>query len=144
VRTFLENCFIAGCLAFVFWLVISAGVKFEVKVKGQEYGFTVGGKSSKEKAKWDTISYWNNCDKVYKLIVTEGVLQGQPIQTYLYAVYPMYGNGNIEQHKNYYYAELFDAQRLNSRVYDDMFTGSSSEVSYTVVGHYILTKNLDH
>lgn len=45
MRTIFETFFLAVSLAFTGWLIIVAGVKFEVKVKGQEYGFTVGGEN---------------------------------------------------------------------------------------------------
>lgn len=56
-----------------------------IKAK-HEYGFKIGGMDEDEKNFYNTMAYWNNSDKIYKLIVTDSMTAGQDIQTFLQAL----------------------------------------------------------
>lgn len=118
----------------------------------------IGCVSEQEKEKWNTISYWNNSDKVYRLIVTCDMIDSFPVlwkeeenlRYYLFSNYPQYADGNLEYHQvpgsdyGFYYVRLLYVQRMNSRKFNALFySDAPNDTSYTVVGHYILTKNLD-
>lgn len=48
-------------LIFTCWVIITAGVKFEMKIKGQEYGVSVGGATKDEKMKmFVDCLYWSH------------------------------------------------------------------------------------
>lgn len=127
-----------------------------IKTK-HEYGFTIGGPSEEEGEKANTISYWNNSDKIYRFVVTCDMIDSFPVlwqeeenlRYYLFSNYMQYADGNLEYHQvpgsyyGFYYVRLLDVQRLNSRKFDALFTSDEMDTTYTVVGHYILTKNFD-
>lgn len=106
--------------------------------------------TDEHKSMMNTIAYWNNSDKVYRLMVPCDVVGSYPnlwqeednIRYYLYSCYPMYANGNIEQRNGYFYVQLFEKQTLTERSFKRMFNFEDT-ATYTVVGHQILTKNLD-
>lgn len=156
MRQITESCVVLCSIVFVLWLVLNAGVKAKViwlskeikhgdtiRVKN-EYGFQFREMDEAERSKLNTIAYWNNSDKQYKLIVTDSMLAGHDIQTYLQALYPQYAGGDIEQHNRFYYVVLKERYSLNSASYDRIFNSASAVTTYTITSNYLLTKNLDH
>jgi hypothetical protein len=63
VKRILETLFLAVSFAFVGWLVINAGVKFEVKIAGKEYGFSIS--PSLNKATKDYLQLRNSYQEIY-------------------------------------------------------------------------------
>lgn len=59
MKGFFETLFIAAALAFIGWGTINVGMKFEVKIKGESYGFTVGGMSEKARGSLMYRSFMN-------------------------------------------------------------------------------------
>jgi len=90
------------------------------------------------------IAYWNNSDKNFYLIVTDSMLAGHDIQTFLAALYPQYGGGNIEKRDLFYFVTLTDRYTLNEQNVKTMFDFTKKTEGYTVTSYNLLTKNLDH
>lgn len=110
---------------------------------GKEFGFKIGGMDADEKSFYNAIAYWNNSDKEYRLIVTDSMLAGNDIQTFLKALYIQYKGGDIEQKDFFYYVELknrpFLTKESAKRIFD-----LTPHKGYTIASHQLLTKNLDH
>jgi hypothetical protein len=63
MKWFFESCILAAGIAFVGWVIITAGLKFEVKIKGEEYGFTVGGMNEQQKYITNKLAMYNSYPK---------------------------------------------------------------------------------
>jgi hypothetical protein len=63
MKWFFESCILAVGIAFVGWIIITAGVKFEVKFKGEEYGFTIGGSTEQQKYITNKLATYNSYPK---------------------------------------------------------------------------------
>lgn len=76
MKWFFESCILAVGIAFVGWVVITAGVKFEVKIKGKEYGFTVGGPDDSQKKEIFINRFFWSVDKQRDFIMIYDDIDG--------------------------------------------------------------------
>lgn len=138
----LETLFLALSFAFVGWLIIVAGVKFEVKIGDGVYGFQIKGDA--DRVKDAIIGSYNCSERIPELMISFNEVEFEylncnhleGIQSYLANVYPQYQNGHIEQRDGFYFITLFDRisiRRDNLKYYYNPQLALNNKTIYSVV-----------
>lgn len=73
MKQIFETLFLAVSFAFVSWLVINAGVRFEVIIKGQKYGFSLWGLNDSQRKELFVLTKMNKTKDniLYQVGLTE-------------------------------------------------------------------------
>lgn len=118
------------------WLIIAVGMKFEVKIKGQDYGISVGGQSEQDKyADFMNALYWSNgmwdMDLLFTNVELENV-KPEVFEDFIRTMFPLIVSCNAYQYGFLIHAQLKPCEYPYRPVYTYL-PKSKIETSYTTV-----------
>lgn len=85
----------ALAVVFIFWIIVSVGMKFEVKIHGKEYGVSVGGPDKNEHATLKYLQMTNAFCKVYYSWADRFIIDLPDRDNCIRFAYPRYSNVEI-------------------------------------------------
>lgn len=125
MKQVLETLFLAVSFVFMSWLVINAGVKFEVKIKGECYGISVGGMDELKKRELFIDRFFWSIDRRRDFIMVYDDIDGiepQIFEDFIRTVFPSVVACTTTLHDNciglFIYLDLENSQYPNRPNYN--------------------------
>lgn len=137
MKQIFETLIISLSFVFVSWLVIIAGVKFEVGINGKDYRLSIGGASKQEKyADFINSMYWSNGMWDMDLLFTNSELENvkpEVFEDFIRTMFPLIVSCNAYQYGFLIHAELKPCEYPYRPVYTYL-EKPNLQTEYTVIG----------